>query len=508
MRVLIYLRVSSEGQARKETPIAGQKSACLEYAKKNGYEVDESRDIYIDGGVSGRSTANRFAYKEMLTRLETDQSVIGVIAYDISRVFRGTSGFLNFMDMIEKRGKKFFSVSENVDDRSPAGKLSGTVLAAAAQFFSDQMAEKIKNGMHAKAESGLYPGKAPFGYKNVRGLEYGGKERRWMETDQITSYWVKEIFAKYASGKYSLGRLAKELNEKKCESPTKKPWFSSSIERILKKKTYIGHVDWGGLDNPNGQHEKLIDEKTFYKVQALMKARNYGANKERKHKFLLRGITYCDECGSRITASYHHKNNGKIYAHYGCSKMRHSERMKCSQPGVQTKEIEGQFEKLLKVVQIPDSQARALEEKIKSATEKGIESDKRTLKSLSIQMDNIKVKRKLLLDKFIENNVDKETYEKYNISLNEKELKIKAELEKTNESSSKDVSVLKTALILVRNCHKTYKNAPLEQKIELIQAIFERINIGGKEIKKVFLNKPFSYLCRGKTRRYKVFQQV
>ena len=174
------------------------------------------------------------------------------------------------------------------------------------------------------------------------------------------------MFLKYATGKYSLGRLARELNEKGCISPTKKPWFSSSVERILKKKTYIGHIDWGGVDNPNGQHEKLIDEATFYKVQAVMKAKNYGANKERKHKFLLRGVAYCDECGSRITASYHQKKNGKIYAHYGCSKMQHTKPVVCGQPVVQTKEIEKQFEKLVKAIQIPESQALRLEEKIKS----------------------------------------------------------------------------------------------------------------------------------------------
>ena len=509
MRVLIYLRVSSEGQFRKQNPIATQKAASLEHAKNNGYETNEATDIYIDGGISGRSTENRTAFKEMMERVKNDEEIGGLIAYDISRISRNLMVYLQFKETLKKHNVKFFSISEPyLNDDSPVSKMLEQLLASFAEFRSGQDGEKIKEAMKRKAESGIYPGKAPYGYANTRDKDYGGKERRWMITDPIASVWVKEMFAKYATGKYSLGKLAKELNDRGCISPTKKPWFSSSVERILKKKTYIGYIDWGGVDNPDGKHEKLIDEATFYKVQAIMKARNHGANKERKHKFLLRGIAYCDECGSRITASYHHKKSGKIYAHYGCSKMQHTKRVVCSQSGVQTKEIEKQFEKLMKIVQIPESQARWLEEKIKSLAETDGKSDKKMIRSLNVQMDNTQTKKKSLLEKFLDDSINKKEYEEYRLDLEERESQLKAQLEKSNENGSNDVRILEKALSLAKNCLKTYQKSTLDQKIDLIQTIFERIAIRDKEIKKVYLNKPFSYICRGKTRRYKVFQQV
>ena len=82
----------------------------------------------------------------------------------------------------------------------------------------------------------------------------------------------------------------------------------------------------GDVSHPNGTQEKLVDGDTFYKVQAIMEARNYDADKSWKHTFMLRGLAYCGECGSRINASYHTKKSGKIYAHYGCPARQHGNR--------------------------------------------------------------------------------------------------------------------------------------------------------------------------------------
>jgi len=508
MRVLIYLRVSSEGQFRKENPIATQKAASLEHAKNNGYEVNEETDIYIDGGISGRSTENRTAFKEMMKRIEKDEGIGGLIAYDISRISRNLMVYLQFKETLKKHNVKFFSISEPyLNDDSPVSKMLEQLLASFAEFRSGQDGEKIKEAMKRKGESGIYPGRAPFGYVNVRDKkDYGGKEKRWIETDPVASVWVKEMFMRYATGKYSLGRLARELNNEGCASPTGKPWFSSSVERILKKKTYIGYIDWGGLDNPNGLQEKLIDETTFYKVQAVMKAKNHGANKERKHKFLLRGITYCDECGSRISASYHHKKNGKIYAHYGCSKMQHTKPVVCGQSVVQTKEIEKQFEKLVKAIQIPESQANRLEEKIKTLGKKIGSSNERMKKSLALQLDNIQTRRKSLLDRLVDGTIEKDVYEGYKAGLDEKESRIKGQSEKTNEISSNNVKMVEIALVLAQNCYKTYQKATFEQKIDLVQTLFNKITIRDKKIKKAILNHPFLYICKDKASRYLVFQ--
>ena len=195
MRVLIYLRVSSEGQARKENPIATQRAACLEYAQRNGYGLNETTDIYIDNGVSGR-TANRVAFQEMLERLKKDGETGGVIAYDMSRIFRNGVEYILFLRDLNKWGKRFFSIMEPFhDDGTPAGFISEWLMAGIGQFNSMHYGAKIREAMKCKAESGVYPGRAPYGYINVRDKkDYGGKEKRWIETDQSPRYGSKRCF--------------------------------------------------------------------------------------------------------------------------------------------------------------------------------------------------------------------------------------------------------------------------------------------------------------------------
>jgi len=507
MRILIYLRVSSEGQSRKENPIATQKAACLEYAQRNDHEVDSEKDIYVDDGISGRSATNRFAFKAMLARLKADKDVVGVIAYDTSRISRNLRVYLEFKDYLKKYGKKFFSISEPYfNDDNPVAILMEQIMASFSEFRSGQDGLKIKEAMKRKGEAGLYPGRAPYGYKNVRGEDYGGKEKRWMETDPVTAPWVKEMFSKYASERYSFGSLADELNERGCPTYTKKPWIPSSVEKVLKKKTYIGWIDWSDVDNPNGQHEKLVDENTFYKVQALMRARNYGANRMRKHSFILRGFTYCDECGSRITASYHTKKSGKIYAFYLCSKRQHSKPVLCGQSAIQTKELERQLEKLIKTIQIPESTALRLEEKIKEVVANDKESNEVMRKSIQLQLNNIDGKKKALLEKHLDGSVDADTYKNFKLELEAKEVQLQADLEKVNEVILSIVSKVETAIGLARNCHKTYQNAPYEQKTLLAQTFFAKVTVKDQSIEKAFLNHPFVYVCRTKASRVPAFQ--
>ncbi|MDE1969999.1 MAG: recombinase family protein [Patescibacteria group bacterium] len=507
MRALIYLRVSSEGQARKENPISTQKNACLEFARRNGYDVDEAQDIYIDAGISGRSTKSRIAYQAIMERMKTDKNVVGIVAYDTSRISRNLMVYLQFKEQLNKYGKKFFSITEpHFNDDNPVSKLMENMLASFAEFRSGQDGEKISAAMKQKAESGLYVGLAPYGYKNVRGQDYGGKEKRWIETNPITAPIVKEIFAMYTTGRYSLQQVADELNRKGYATSNKKPWVTSSVEKILKNKAYIGHIIWGGVTNPHGQHEKFVDEETFYKVQALMRARNFGANKMRKHTFILRGFSSCGECGSRITGAYHTKPNGMKYSYYQCQRRQHAKPVSCKQSVVAIEELEKQLLKLIKTIQIPHSTALRLEEKIKQVVQKdkGPTDDMR--KSLVIQLENIAGKKKSSLEKYVEGNISDDAYRTFKLDLEARELQLKAQLEKVDDTISGIVAQIETAIGLARNCYKTYKTASYEQKILLAQTFFEKVIIKDRTIQNAFLNHPFAYICQEKAKAKREFQ--
>ena len=92
------------------------------------------------------------------------------------------------------------------------------------------------------------------------------------------------------------------------------------------------------------------------------------------------------------------------------------------------------------------------------------------------------------------------------MDLEAKEIKLQEQLAKTTEVLVQIVSKIETAIGLARNCSKTYQNAPYEQKIMLAQTFFEKVTIKDRKIQKAYLNHPFAYICRDKTRKVSAFQ--
>lgn len=507
MKCLIYLRVSTTQQAVGGNSIPAQKEACLSFIERNNYQVNLETDLYVDGGITGR-TEERQAFQTMMERLKKDPSIEAIVAYDISRIFRNVSEFLNFKRTLKKLGKKFYSVSEPNMDDSSGGWLSETMLAVIAEFRSRQDGEKIKLGMREKALSGRYPGFAPYGYVNKREPLYGNKDRRWMEKNPIEAPWVTEVFRLYATGKYSLESLAEEMKKRGMPMRNGKPICRGSLEKILCNEIYIGHINWGGVENPNGDHEKLIDEQTFYRVKALRKIKNREANRERKHTFLLRGIAYCGECGARITGGYHvKKKTGKRYAYYGCQKQIHTQAVKCGQPGVQVDDLETKFVKLIKKIQITEAGAEKMKNKILEVVHSDKDSKEQLRKTVKAKLDDIQFKQKSALDKYVLGTIDKDAYSAYKAELEAQEGQYKSELARIEQSLSSLVQTIETAIGLIQNCYKTYKEAGFEQRILLAQVFFDKVLIFDKQIKEANLNHPFVYICKSKVQKDCRFQQ-
>ncbi len=498
---ILYLRVSSQMQAAKQNPIATQQEACLTYAKQHSYDVDLETGIYKDDGISGR-TDERADFQRMMERIKTDPAIEAIIAYDISRIFRNGVEYFMFKGEIEQYGKKFLSVSETLSqDKNPANWMMEWILAGFAEFRSRQDAEKIKLGMLHKAESGIFPAKAPYGYKNMQDEISGGKSRRWMEPDEHEAPWVKKAFQMYASGNYGLYDLVQTLHTEGFPTENGKPLVIGTIEKILKSKLYIGHISWGGIENPNGKHEKLIDEETFYKVQAILQARNLGSNKKRKYTFLLRGLASCGDCGSRITAGNHKNRRGIIYPYYYCQRKIGVKRVSCNESALSVGDAERQFDDLMKAVQISERTATKLKDRIKASAEKYQGNNKELRESLIAKLKEIDGRKKSLTEKFIDEDIDKDTYHKHKEELETNEVKCRAELSKIEGYLSSWKTTTEEAIELAKSCYKAYREATYDQKILLANTIFDKIVIKDRKIVSVKLKEPFEYLCKRKTRR-------
>jgi site-specific DNA recombinase len=273
---------------------------------------------------------------------------------------------------------------------------------------SRQDAEKILLGMKRKVQEGWYPTGVPFGYRNIREVISGEKNRAWIEVNEKEAHWVQRAFMLYGIGKYTLRGLADFLSKEGFPTRNGKPLHASTLEKILKNKFYIGVIEWGGITNPNGKHPPLIEPALFEKVQAIFNVRNEGTNRQRKHWFLLRGLAFCGECGSRITGE-DHPMKGKRY--YRCQKMQKNKRIECHQKMIPESDLNNQFAELFKMVQLPDSFVEKLRNKIRVIFEKESAIYEKSRKSLLSQIDNMQNRQKVLLEKLLDKTINDELYE-------------------------------------------------------------------------------------------------
>lgn len=170
--------------------------------------------------------------------------------------------------------------------------------------------------MREKAEQRIYPGRAPFGYRN-------NKADRTIEVHLENASAAKQVFELYGTGQYSLLELRAAVREE-----TGKRFVKSYLNTMLRNPFYVGEFEWGGKTY-SGTQPRLITNELFERVQDILSGRN--KRKCRKHDFAFRGLLTCAEDNCTMTAEV---QKGK-YIYYRCS----GYRGKCSTPYFREEEI-------------------------------------------------------------------------------------------------------------------------------------------------------------------------
>ena len=255
MKAALYIRVSTEDQAREGFSLDAQHRRLEAYCRVRGWEI---AGVYRDEGHSGRSTA-RPAYKKMMEERE-NWDIVLVLKMD--RIHRNSKNFMMMMEDLERWGKSFASATESLDTSNALGRFVMDMIQRLAQLESEQIGERTYMGMKEKAESGSgHMGfRIPFGYKLEEGV---------LVIQEDEAALVRWMFHFYLEG-MSLDSMAYTLNNR-MDSSTRNgnPWTKYNLRTILHNPIYAGYLKWDGL-LISSDHEAIISVDEFNKVQRLM----------------------------------------------------------------------------------------------------------------------------------------------------------------------------------------------------------------------------------------------
>jgi len=314
MRIAIYIRVSTEDQAREGYSLEVQREYLEAFAIREGYEIFK---VYSDDGISAYST-RRSALQELLVDAKAKRFEL-ILVHKIDRFSRNLKDLLMLADELSSYGVGFKSATEPFDSTTSAGKLMFQQLGSFAEFERNRISERVFPGMIKGAQQGNWQGArfSPFGYTY-------NKDKKLLEIEKREADIVKLIYAMYLAGK-STHDITEYLNRKKYQTRTGKQFYNKFICDILKNRIYTGKIVWNKKhydknqktkkhykyikNDPSkiivaqGKHKLIIDEDDFVEVQKLLanKIRTWRPRVKNK-EYLLTGLLTCTKCN--------HKYNG------------------------------------------------------------------------------------------------------------------------------------------------------------------------------------------------------
>ena len=249
-RAALYVRVSTEDQAREGFSLDAQTERLKAYCRVKGWTVS---DIYREEGYSGRNT-DRPEYKRMMDDHEK-WDVLLVLKMD--RIHRNSVNFTVMMDELKRIGKQFNSVQEKFDTTTATGRFAMDIIQRIAQLESEQIGERVKMGMVRKAMSGTgnMGSGHPYGYVYKDGS---------LTVVEYEAGVVRDIYSMYSKG-MSLRSIADALNSSYVQPKKSGRWSHQSISNILHNPVYAGYIKWDGIVR-SGEHAAIIGQDVYESI--------------------------------------------------------------------------------------------------------------------------------------------------------------------------------------------------------------------------------------------------
>jgi DNA invertase Pin-like site-specific DNA recombinase len=306
LRCAIYARKScEEGLEQEFNSLHAQREACEAYIasqRSEGWVL--VRDQYDDGGISG-GTLERPALQRLLADVE-DGLIDVVVVYKIDRLSRSLMDFSKLVEVFDRNGVTFVSVTQSFSTTTSMERLTLNILLSFAQFEREVTAERIRDKVRASRKKGMWMGGVPpYGYR---------VENRKLVVHEERAEHVRWVFARFLEiGSGTV--LAREVAKRGIRTPRGNRIDKKYLYRMLNNRAYIGEAVHKGQSYP-GEHVAIIDGETWNKVHAILKEspRKRAARTRADTPALLKGLLYGPD-GAAFSPT-HTRKGGRLYRYY------------------------------------------------------------------------------------------------------------------------------------------------------------------------------------------------
>ncbi|MCD0459530.1 recombinase family protein [Roseiconus lacunae] len=483
-RYVALARVSSREQEREGFSLDVQVDALRQYAERHNGEIVRLFRI----AETASKQDERSAFKELMAFAKKNAHKLdGLLFYKVDRAARNLFDYVELERLESEYGVQFISVAQPTEN-TPAGRMQRRMLASMASFYTEQQSIDVKEGIERRVESGLFPSRPPYGYRNVR---IDG--RSIVEIHPENARKIRRIFELYAYHSHTLDTLPAAMIDEGFEFLPSVPKFGrSKIYDILKDRSYIGEIKFRGQWHP-GTHEPLVDRKLWDRVHSLLGQKVYKSHQMTYASDLIE----CAHCGSPVTGERKTKmtkSGERHYIYYRCTQYH-----KGDHPRIRLTEnqLDQQMLSVFDSLRVEDDEFRDLfREQLRQATNSEF--------ALANQEDGVLKKRhtevgrlqQQLLNLRLLEEIDADTFAAKSRELRDEAATLRLEMERCDRGRDEIIDIAVKAFELSQTLRQQWVTADYAAKRRILEILCLNCTLDDVNLC-VSMRKPFDLLAKG-----------
>ena len=301
----LYLRVSTDDQAREGFSLPEQKERLEMFCKLKNYEII---DYYEDAGISAKTGNNRPEFERLKRDIQAKR-INTIVSLKLDRVTRSIYDWENLMTFLDENDAFIDCVNDEVNTTNANGKMISRLLMSVSQNEIERTSERTKIGLAGAIKQGHIPHVAPLGYKH---------EDKKLVIDYATKDIVVRIYDLYYNGN-SYQTISNIFNEEQVLGKTN--WRDSTIVTILENEIYKGDFVHGKRTKNPIYYENVVEpivSKEMWEDCQVQKKKN-SRSYQRTLTYLYLQKIKCPKCNRILGGKATTKKNGKPYFYYYCN---------------------------------------------------------------------------------------------------------------------------------------------------------------------------------------------
>ena len=298
----IYIRVSTEDQAREGFSLGEQKARLEEFCKFKRYEIYK---VYEDAGISAKND-KRPAYQELMNDVKSHKINV-IIAFKLDRLTRSVYDIEKLMNIVNEENCDIDCLADESNTTTSNGRMIMRIMTSVSQNEIEKCSERTRLGLVGAIKNGHIPSHTPLGFKRVN---------KKIVIDNLTKDIIIKIFDLYLEGN-SHQKIANILNK---ENTLDKYWYDTYISKILANPIYKGDYVIKKNTKKEQYFENVVEAlitKEKWELCQSQKTRN-ARHYERTGTYLFTNKLKCHNCNCFLGGKATTKKSGKKYFYYKC----------------------------------------------------------------------------------------------------------------------------------------------------------------------------------------------